>query len=320
MRFITEVTDIPHRQGLINHLQPIVMLGSCFSDNIGCQLRRRLFDVDINPFGTLYNPLSILEAVRRIRHNIYLSEADIFNANGIWHSWLHDSSFSSSSKQMLLDRANTRLEEAHRHIKEASALVLTFGSAFYYQLASDGRVVANCHKQPASMFKKRMCDSYAYLKQIYDTVRVPLIVTVSPIRHAAEGMHGNSLSKARLLEMINADMHCTDTMSRQCSYFPAYEIMLDELRDYRFYAADMLHPSETAIDYIFNRFENAYSDTDTIALSDEILHLSKRINHRPLVADDPRNKAFNSQTNREIENLIAKHPYLATRINQLNDD
>lgn len=325
MKFVTEVRDLPHREGLINHRQPIVMLGSCFTDNIGQQLRRRLFDVEINPFGTLYNPDSILEAVRRIVCRKYITEDDIFESDGVFHSWAHHSSFSARTAAELLEKANRRIDIAHEKLSNASALIVTLGTAYAYRLLTDDRTVANCHKQPAAMFSRYLC-RHSNIKLMRDTIchinrNIHVIATVSPIRHLAEGAHDNALSKAHLLTAIDADLHCNDTFGvRDATYFPAFEIMLDELRDYRFYASDLVHPSQQAIDYIYEKFEQSFCDFDTIRLSEQILRLATRVNHRPIVADDPRNADFANDTQRHIENLFAEYPFLADRINQLKND
>ncbi|MBR5440850.1 MAG: GSCFA domain-containing protein, partial [Prevotella sp.] len=287
MKFVTEVRDLPHREGLINHRQPIVMLGSCFSDNIGQQLRRRLFDVEINPFGTLYNPDSILEAVRRIVCRKYITEDDIFESDGVFHSWAHHSSFSARTAAELLEKANRRIDIAHEKLSNASTLIVTLGTAYAYRLLTDDRTVANYHKQPAAMFSRYLC-RHSNIKLMRDTIchinrNIHVIATVSPIRHLAEGAHDNALSKAHLLTAIDADLHCNDTFGvRDATYFPAFEIMLDELRDYRFYAPDLGHPSQQAIDYIYEKFEQSFCDFDTIHRSEGILRLAARVNHRPI--------------------------------------
>lgn len=325
MKFVTEVCDLPHREGLINHRQPIVMLGSCFTDNIGQQLRRRLFDVAINPFGTLYNPDSILDAVSRIVNREYVTDNDIFESNGIFHSWAHHSSFSARTAGELIEKANRQIDFAHEKLRHASALIVTLGTAYAYRLKADGRTVANCHKQPAAMFDRYMC-RFSNIKLLRDSIcrinrNIHVIATVSPIRHLAEGAHDNALSKAHLLTAIDADLHFNDTFGvRDATYFPAFEIMLDELRDYRFYAPDLVHPSQQAIDYIYEKFEQSFCDFDTIRRSEGILRLAARVNHRPIVADDPRNADFANDTQRHIENLVAEYPFFADRINQLKND
>lgn len=325
MKFVTEVCDLPHREGLINHRQPIVMLGSCFTDNIGRQLRRRLFDVVINPFGTLYNPDSILDAVSRIVNREYVTDNDIFESNGIFHSWAHHSSFSARTAGELIEKANRQIDFAHEKLRHASALIVTLGTAYAYRLKADGRTVANCHKQPAAMFDRYMC-RFSNIKLLRDSIcrinrNIRVIATVSPIRHLAEGAHDNALSKARLLTAIDDDLRGNDTFGvRDATYFPAFEIMLDELRDYRFYAPDLVHPSQQAIDYIYEKFEQSFCDFDTIRRSEGILRLAARVNHRPIVADDPRNADFANDTQRHIENLVAEYPFFADRINQLKND
>jgi len=320
MKLMTNVDIEPCQSFLIDHRRPILMLGSCFSDSIGVRLRERLFNVDINPFGTLYNPVSILRAVERIVNLEYITEDDIFEDNGVWHTWAHHSSFSSTNPDELIAKANARIDKAHDEIHNGATLVITYGTAYYYELVDSGKVVANCHKQPSWLFERKMCDDFGYLKLIGDMTQCPIVVTVSPIRHLADGAHGNTLSKARLHQVIDSDLHCNDTFHNRCSYFPAFEIMMDELRDYRFYAPDMVHPSEQAVDYIYDAFERTYCDPLTQEISAQALSLCRRINHRLLIADDPRNASFVEETNRQIEELISKYPFLADRINRIKND
>ena len=259
MEFRT-IVDLP--RGLaVEHDEPIMLLGSCFSDNIGERLRRALFRVDVNPFGTLYNPASIAAAVRRLMENRPYSEAELFEFGGMWHSFDHHSKFSCADRSMALQKINARYEGGVQFLKTARWLIVTFGTAYAYCLSDTGAVAGNCHKMPASCFSRRLLpqrdvvdDWLATLACLHEwNPELKAIFTVSPIRHLADGAHGNQLSKSTLLLAI-------DELSRHAewiSYFPAFEIVMDELRDYRFYAADMVHPSDVAVDYVMERFSEA---------------------------------------------------------------
>ncbi len=239
-----------------NHVAGVVFLG---------QYRRafasRFVSVDVNPFGTLYNPASIAAAVRRLMENRPYSEAELFEFGGMWHSFDHHSKFSCADRSMALQKINARYEGGVRFLKTARWLIVTFGTAYAYCLSDTGAVVGNCHKMPASCFSRRLLsqrdvvdDWLATLACLHEwNPELKVIFTVSPIRHLADGAHGNQLSKSTLLLAIDELSRCAEWIS----YFPAFEIVMDELRDYRFYAADMVHPSDVAVDYVMERFSEA---------------------------------------------------------------
>lgn len=288
MKLMTTV-DIP--AGIpIGYDDKIMLLGSCFSDNIGEQLRRRLFDVCINPFGTLYNPLSIDRAIDILLTKDRYSADDLFESRGTWHSFDHHSRFSGADLNRTLTGINDSLIAAKKALRSTSVLIITFGTAYVYY--TSGRVVANCHKLPQSNFQRilinyeetvrRWQQTIATLRSLFPDLRI--IFTVSPIRHLSDGLAGNSLSKSILRLVCNELAETVDG----CEYFPAYEILLDELRDYRFYAADMCHPSDQAVEYVYERFAETHMSEPTLRRSQECLKLWRLRNHRPMTdnADD----------------------------------
>lgn len=313
------LVQLPAKQWEITHFHRIMLFGSCFTDNIGGKLRENKFGCDINPYGVLYNPYSIFRALNEIRtHKVYAQE-DLFFWNGLWHSNMHHTSFSNESSEECLHGINSRLSEAYDHLKEADYLVLTFGTAFYYELKKNGGIVGNCHKRPDSLFVRKLMQDEdnvgQYIRQSVEHLlafnpKVRLLLTVSPIRHLKDGLHGNQLSKASLLL-------ATDKLIRlypdRLSYFPAYEIMNDELRDYRFYAEDMVHPSSLAIEYIWECFVNTYFNTETVGLLKKLESIRKAFNHKPFRPGSGEHKKFLKQLVLKIKQLKEKYPYLDTQ-------
>lgn len=310
-------------RGTISHRQGVMMLGSCFSDNIGLRLRQACFDVDINPFGTLYNPASIACGIGAILKCRQYSIDDLFQEKGDnrWHSFSHHSEYSSVDSQLMLEKINQRVCEANKMLQRASTLIVTFGTAWVYKYAPTGKVVANCHKLPASMFERSMMsideivamwkDVIADVKAINQSIQV--IFTVSPIRHLRDGAHENQLSKSTLLLAINQlERECEDVI-----YFPAYEIMNDDLRDYRFYASDMTHPSEVAVDYIYDIFSQSFFDDDTISLAEKCVKLSKRLMHIPMSDDQDAVARFVHSTNQLKTQLLQQYPFLEAAISKI---
>ena len=264
MKLYTSV-DIAPSEKKIAYNDKILLLGSCFADNIGAKFGEHYFQTTINPFGTLYNPASIARVLSGVvKREMAL---DIVQHNGLWHSMMHHGSFSHPDKDMLMARCEESQTLLCTALQEANTIIVTFGTSWVYKM--DGMVVANCHKMPAERFD-RYCMSAGDIIDSWLPLlnRIPnkhWIFTVSPIRHIKDGLHANHLSKANLLHAIDVlianarDFNPTSTYS----YFPSYEIMLDELRDYRFYAEDMIHPSQVAVDYIWQRFVDTYMTADT---------------------------------------------------------
>lgn len=266
MEFRTEV-DIQRSSELLSHDDSFLCVGSCFAEHIGLKLSQRGFEVLINPTGAMYNPLSIERMFKRISSEKLYTSDELLENQGIWHSFDHHSSFSGKDMAQVLERINISLMEAAKWMKTCSVLCLTLGSSFAFFHNITGEVVANCHKLHPETFVRKNLDLEAVIDSLSNTIRivrthnpnVKIIFTVSPVRHLAYGLHGNQLSKARLLLAI--DSLCS-TMSN-IIYFPAYEIVMDDLRDYRFYNSDMKHPSSTAVDYIFEKFSKAFFSVKT---------------------------------------------------------
>ena len=313
MNFSTQV-ELPEKQTEIHHSDRLVFFGSCFSENIGNLLQGNKFRCDVNPYGILYNPLSICKALHQILDRRVYTEKDLFSSHGLWHSWMHHSNFSASRPEECLEKINSRLMKAADELREADWLVMTWGTSFVYIHQESGEVVGNCHKQPDKTFRRLRHNTETFVEECRSVLkkcreansRLKVLITVSPIRHAKDGMHGNQLSKATLL--LAADELCRTCPD--CYYFPSYEIMMDELRDYRFYADDMLHPSPMAIEYIWECFSKCYFSGETLGVMKEWEEIRRGIAHKPFAPESEAYRKFLSQIVLKIVRLKEKLPYL----------
>ena len=315
MEFRTTVKTGENRDWL-HHSDKVVLLGSCFSDSIGAKMRGAFIRATVNPMGTLYNPMSIASAVDRLTHATPVAGMDLFMQGGVWNSYDFHSRYSLPDKQATLDRMNQRIVMGHEALKDARLLTITLGTAIVYRLKSTGEIVANCHKVPQHEFERKMATVDEITREL-DTMIVKLrelnpelriIFTVSPIRHIADGLATNSLSKA----MLHVSIHEAIAAHRDyCDYFPAYEIMMDDLRDYRFYASDMVHPSDVAVEYIWQAFQATYLDDRSALALARCERINKRLQHRPMSASREAIERFNTDTAGIVRNLIKEYPYLA---------
>lgn len=236
----------------------VFVLGSCFADNVGGKMRDLGFDVEVNPFGTLYNPVSVCNSIARLTSGIPFAEKDCVQMGagaGLYCSFSHHTSFARLAKEDFLQNANASLEAASAKWKEANKVIITLGTAWIYEYIRMGEVVSNCLKIDAKEFSRKRLSLQTTAALLANMIMKhpdkQFIFTVSPIRHLKDGAHGNQLSKSTLLLALE---DVIGRMPDRCEYFPAYEIVLDELRDYRFYARDMVHPSDQAVDYLWSRF------------------------------------------------------------------
>ncbi|MCF8381306.1 MAG: GSCFA domain-containing protein [Bacteroidales bacterium] len=313
-------TEIPAQKSAFNisHKTPVLMMGSCFTDNVGSLLEEKLFPVKTNPFGVVYNPMSVFKALEIILENKKKKDADLFEFNHSWHSWDHHSVFSGPDKAEVLNKINSEIGSSHEFLKSTKYLILTFGTAWIYRLKSNKAVVCNCHKVPAKEFDRelleiseietRFSNLLENLKQLNPEINI--ILTVSPVRHWKDGAHGNQISKSILHLAIESILKRNN---EDCEYFPSYEILIDDLRDYRFYADDLLHPNKQAIEYIFEKFENTYFDQKTSDLNKRIDKFIKASKHKLFDKDSAKTKAFIMLQIEGISELQEKHPYLNTK-------
>ena len=290
MKLQTPVTDNICKVG-ISYADRIMMLGSCFSDNIGRQLVDFGFNACVNPFGTLYNPASVLAAVRRLVSKEAFTEDDCVQIGAgdlRFCSFSHHTSFARSSKQEFLSNANRALEEAADFFRSCNKVIITLGTSWCYRHIEKDMIVSNCLKRPAAEYQREFLHagkSEEILTEIMhmcncnDKGITPkeFIFTVSPIRHFKDGAHGNQISKASLL--VGIDQMLMKSSGIKADYFPSYEIMMDELRDYRFYAEDMCHPTLQAVNYIRERFLGWALPSDELQILEENIKAFKRFTH-----------------------------------------
>jgi len=312
MKWYTPVDIIPsvHK---IDHPDPLMMVGSCFSESIGEKLVELKFEVDLNPFGILFNPASIKLCLERLLSGKTFTRDELIEHDYLWHSFLHHSRFSSLAAETTLSGINERLIFSSAFLRKAKHLFITFGTAWVYVYKKTGQVVANCHKIPTSAFERFLLTPedivagyqslISNLKQVNPELQI--VFTVSPVRHLKDTAAGNNLSKATLIIAIH----------RLCqlglaTYFPAYEIMLDELRDYRFYADDAIHPSQAAVDYIFEKFSAAYFAEHTRKLNMTLMDIQAAVNHRIEFPGHPMVHHFAANMLSRIDELEKQYPFL----------
>ncbi len=297
---------------LIDYLTKSFFIGSCFSDNIGNILKDLKFPVVLNPFGVLYNPVSVKNALMAIIDKKVFTEKDLSFANDKWFSYQHHGSFSSAQKDEVLERINKQSIAAHDFLSKTKILVVTFGTAWYYRLKSSGEIVANCHKQASKLFERKILSA----KEIIDlwnsliehlqtfNPELKIVFTLSPVRHWKDGAENNQLSKS----VLNVAIHEIIKKKNNCSYFPAYEIMMDDLRDYRFYSDDFLHPNKLAVNYIWSKFCTVFIEDKTLQISKKIDKINKALSHKILHPKTPAHKKFLKAQLDKVKNLSVQYP------------
>lgn len=304
-------TDCPS----ITYRHRLMLLGSCFTTNIGRKLEEAKFCCDVNPYGVLYNPLSISAALREMVEGKVYTPDDLYQHQGLWHSPLHHGDFSSASPEETVARINGRLKRAGEELDRLDFLLLTWGTAWVYEDRKTGRVVGNCHKLPEACFRRRrfsvaelVADQVSLLSGLMArNEHLKVVLTVSPIRHVRDGLHENQLSKATLLL---AAEQMTEAFPRRVFYFPAYELLLDELRDYRFFADDLVHPSALAVEYVWERFVDWCLAPEVRPVMQECEEIRKALAHKPIYPNSEQYKRFLGQIVLKIERLNGKCPYL----------
>ncbi len=309
MKFRTEVT-IEKGDFEINHQSKILFLGSCFAENIGNMLEKSRFRTDINPFGILYNPLSVKKSIEYLLSNKQFTMNDLVRNEGIWHSFAHHGRFSGENAEEVLTAINNRIQFSTQFLLDSYYLFITLGSAWVYFLKSTGDVVSNCHKFQNSIFDRTLISVETIVNELFEVLtlllqhnpKLKIIFTVSPVRHWKDGANGNQLSKASLLLAISA----LQKKMPQISYFPAYELVIDDLRDYRFYADDLLHPNTQAVEYIYEKFAACYFSKQTNDLNEEILSIERGKAHKPFNPNTENHQLFLQKLNTKIENLERK--------------
>lgn len=311
MKFRTEIA-IPSGEFSLSHSDKILMIGSCFVENLSEKLIRSGFQVCVNPSGIMYNPVSIRLTLEDILQKRRFDDSDLFVHQGVYHSFFHHSRFSGTEPDKVLATMNASVEEAHAFLKEAMLLVITLGTAHVYYSTEDHCPVSNCHKLPSQHFvAKRLAPEaivrewnglLVRLREINPALKI--LFTISPIRHWKDGAHDNQVSKSILFVAVD------ELMKQQAPtyYFPSYEIVMDDLRDYRFYAEDMLHPNAQAIDYIWDKFQCAYFTDKTRALIREWESIRQALAHRPFNPDSNEYKVFLQKMKDREADFLQRNP------------
>jgi len=299
------VLNLPPTDIKVSHQDSILLLGSCFSQNIGERLQKYKFNCISNPFGTIFNPISIAKLINYVCNKQYIKAEELILSQGIFvHPDFH-SMLSDVDASLAMEKINHAIQTTHHNIKKCTHLFFTLGTAIAYKMNTTDQIVANCHKIPSTSFEKieiSIEEGKIAMKEMISQIRevnpnVHIIFTVSPVRHIKDGIIENTKSKARLLCMID-EITKNDA---SVSYFPAYDVMMDDLRDYRFYEADMIHPNEVAIDYIWEKFSGHYFSKETIELNNQINRILLASQHRPFNPKSNQHKTFIRQTLSEIE-------------------
>jgi len=313
MQFTTKI-PIQKHQNPISYESKILLLGSCFAENMGKKFDYFKFQNTTNPFGIIFNAVSLEKLIRRCVEKNYFTENDIFFHNDLWHCFEVHSELSNLDKYLFLNELNRIIDATNQQLIETSHLILTLGTSWVYRNIETNEIVANCHKVPQKQFTKELL-SIAQIEESLQNIvsliysvnpKCHFIFTVSPVRHIKDGFVDNSLSKAHSISAL----HASNFQLPTSNYFPSYEIMMDELRDYRFYAEDMLHPNQTAIDYIWIKFFENYvveSEFDTMT---EICSIQKSLQHRPFNENSESHQKFLRNLESKIAKIKEQFPFI----------
>ena len=315
MNFTTKI-PIQKYEHPITYDSKIILLGSCFAESMGEKFQYFKFQNTTNPLGIIFNPVSLAKMVERCVQKNYFTEDDIFYHNEIWHCFEVHSELSNPDKDVFLNSLNEIIDLTHTQLNDSTHIIITLGTSWVYRNIETNQIVANCHKVPQKQFSKELISPEIIaqsIESILFTISVlnpncKCIFTVSPVRHIKDGFSENTLSKAHLI----AALHKTITHHPSpITYFPSYEIMMDELRDYRFYAEDLLHPNPTAIDYIWIQFQKNYISEAVFGLMNEICTLQKGLQHRPFHLDTEQHQKFLNDLSTKMTTLKKKLPFVS---------
>ncbi len=302
----------------IDYGSRILLLGSCFVENIGRKLEYFKFQTTQNPFGILFHPLAIENLVERAITNQIYKKEEVFEHAGIWHCFDAHSDVSAESEQELLHNLNHGLGRTKEVLKSATHIFITLGTAWIYRNKTTQNIVANCHKVPQKEFDKELLSVDAIQSSLERCVelinsineKTHILFTISPIRHLKNGFVENQRSKAHLISSVHKT---TSNFVPLTSYFPSYEIMMDELRDYRFYGKDMVHPNNLAIDYIWEKFKSSWISAESYSIMDEVDQLQKGLLHRPFNLKSEEHQNFKKALETKIERFQEKYPFIKFR-------
>ena len=298
----------------IHHQNKVISIGSCFAENIGKKMTDLKFDISSNPFGILYNPISINTAISHLLDEKIYRPSDLFRHDGLWHSYDHHGKFSKDTQEATLRSINEEIKNTATKLRKADLLILTFGSAFVFEEKKTGRIVANCHKVPQKHFSRRRLSPKEIIPPLADTFHrlhaentsIRILLSVSPVRHFRDGLVENNRSKAALHLAVDALVEQFEFVD----YFPAYELVMDDLRDYRFFKEDMVHPNDTAVDYVWEYFANALFDNKTMDLNIRLEKIAAALMHRPFNQESEEYQLFLQKLSKKIESLEREYGFL----------
>lgn len=310
LRTKLRLEDFPDK---IDYQQSIFSIGSCFAVHIAEQLSTHKFRIALNPFGILYNPFSISQSIQRLIEGRPYEPDQLFQHDELWHSYDHHGVFSDPEQEVCLEKINTALKEGSQFLRSAQWCILTLGTAYVFVEKKQQRIVANCHKVPGGEFTRIRLSQEEMVLQLSSSIQairkinpsVNFILTVSPVRHIRDGLIENQRSKAALLLAV-------EELTRQHSgvyYFPSYELLLDDLRDYRFYESDLIHPNALAVEYIWERFEEAFFAQDTWQIMKEVRKVVQAAQHRPLHPQRAAHQRFVEVQSRKMEELERRYDF-----------
>lgn len=314
MNFRTDI-QLKKEENQIDYASKLLLIGSCFSENISKKLAYFKFDVASNPFGILFNPKAIETIIENsLREKVY-TEKDVFLLNERWHCFDVHSDLSAVDKKVLIFNLNNAIKSTNQRIHESTHIIITLGTSWTYRFTETNAIVGNCHKVPQKKFLKELLsvdEISASLKNISNLIskvntKATIVFTVSPVRHLKDGFVENSLSKAHLITAI----HQVKAKKNQLSYFPSFEIMMDDLRDYRFYNSDMIHPNETAVDYIWEQFQQVWLNEKTATIMKEVDSIQKGLGHKPFNSASEQHQQFLKTLQEKINFLQNKFPAIS---------
>ena len=314
MNLQTKIPLQPQKFNQIDYNSKILLLGSCFSENIGKKFSYFKFQSTVNPLGILFHPLAIENLITRAINKDYYLDSDLTYNNEQWSCLDAHSKLNNASKEVLLTELNIEIDNTHQQLKDATHVVITLGTSWVYRHIASDVIVANCHKLPQKQFLKELL-SIEQIAESLDAVfsliksvnpKVSVLFTVSPVRHIKDGFIENTRSKSHLLAAI----HQVVEPRKQSHYFPSYEIMMDELRDYRFYNIDMLHPSMLAVDYIWKKFKMVWFSEDALKISETVESIQTKKAHRPFNSSSEAHQQFLKKLQSEIDDLSVQYPHI----------
>lgn len=306
--------DIPPLARPITYTDPVLLTGSCFTEHISGRLQQHKFKVRANPNGVLFNPLSVAKSLDSYIDNKVYTENDLFFLNELWNSWDHHTSYSHIDKEAALEGINRSVQETAAFIKEARFVIITLGSAFQYYLKDSGQPVSNNHRAPAQWFEKMLITSQEISAVLQNTLTklfsanpaVQVIFTISPVRHIRDGVVENNRSKARLIEAV----HELCRLFENVHYFPAYELVIDILRDYRYYDIDFVHPNYMATSYVWEHFADACIAPQTKMIMEQVHEIITARNHKARFPQTEAHRKFRDTYKLKIREIMAQYPYL----------